>query len=195
MKAIARVALALVVVLGSSGCTIRHLIEEDYPQYLANNAGTGNLPKTDRASGYALTPETQAFSYEFRAAMTGYANLWVVEFGKMLDDTLKAEDVQEAFGGLQKLSDPAAAAPSLLVFDLETYTFEDFGAHVALNVSLTRGGDVVFKNTYVEDGKSQGGKMFWGGAFAQKNAVQQSTKLALDQILHRLIADLNALAE
>ena len=33
--------------------------------------------------------------------------------------------------------------------------------------------------------------MFWGGAFAQKNAVQQSTKLAIDEILRQLIADLN----
>lgn len=35
--------------------------------------------------------------------------------------------------------------------------------------------------------------MFWGGVFAQKNAVQQSTKLALDEILRQLIADLNNL--
>ena len=34
--------------------------------------------------------------------------------------------------------------------------------------------------------------MFWGGAFAMKNAVQQSTKLAIDNILRQLIADLNA---
>ena len=33
------------------------------------------------------------------------------------------------------------------------------------------------------------------GAFGQKNAVQQSTKLALDQILTQLITDLNALAD
>jgi len=37
--------------------------------------------------------------------------------------------------------------------------------------------------------------MFWGGAFAQRNAVQQSTKHALDEILRQLITDLNAQAE
>jgi hypothetical protein len=52
-------------------------------------------------------------------------------------------------------------------------------------------GQVVFSKTYTQDGKTQGGKMFWGGAFAQKNAVQQSTKLALDEILRQLISDLD----
>lgn len=33
--------------------------------------------------------------------------------------------------------------------------------------------------------------MFWGGAFAQKNAVQQSTMQAINEILVRLIEDLN----
>jgi len=32
--------------------------------------------------------------------------------------------------------------------------------------------------------------MFWGGGFAMKNAVQQSTKDAIDKVLTRLIADL-----
>ena len=32
--------------------------------------------------------------------------------------------------------------------------------------------------------------MFWGGVFAMKNAVQQSTKLAIDQILKNLTSDL-----
>ena len=38
------------------------------------------------------------------------------------------------------------------------------------------------------------GGLFWGGVFAQKNAVQQSTKLALDEILRQLITDLNTQA-
>ena len=45
--------------------------------------------------------------------------------------------------------------------------------------------------TYREVGQQQTGKVLIGGAFAFKNAVQQSTKLALDKILQRLILDIN----
>lgn len=194
MKAFGRIVFVFFMVLITSACTIRHSIDKDYPQYLVNNAGESNLPKTDKASEYFLTPETQQFTYEFRAAVTGYANLWVVNFGKMLDDTLMSEDVQIAFGKLQKVSEPSANSGGLLVFDLKDYKFEGFSAHIALHISLSRSGNIVFSRTYTESGKSQGGKMIWGGAFAQKNAVQQSTKLALDEILRQLISDLNTLA-
>lgn len=186
--------LVAVIVLNTSACSIRHVIEQDYPQYLLNNTSAANLPKTDKASEYVLTPNTQQHRYEFRAAVTGYANLWIVEFGKMLDDTLMSTDVQNAFGALRKVSDPSGISNNVLIFDLRNYTFEDFGAHISLKISLSRSGQVVFSKTYTQDGKTQGGKMFWGGVFAQKNAVQQSTKLALDEILRQLISDLNTQA-
>ncbi len=186
--------LVALIVIGTSACSIRHVVEQDYPQYLANNIGTANLPNTDKVSEYFLTPNTQTHSYEFRAVTTGYANLWIVEFGKMLDDTLMSTDVQKAFDGLQKVSERTSNSRGLLTFDLQSYTFQDFGAHVSLKISLSRLGQVVFSKTYTQDGKTQGGKMFWAGAFGQKNAVQQSTKLALDEILHQLISDLNTMS-
>lgn len=191
MRNIQSIFVLALLVLSNSACSIRHAIQEDYPQYLANNAGAANLPDTDKASEYFLTSKTQNHSYEFRAAMTGYANLWVVEFGKMLDDTLKSTDVQNAFGGLQKVADVSGDSMDLLIFDLQSYTFEEFGAHISLKISLSRMGQVVFSKIYKQDGRTQGGKMFWAGAFGQKNAVQQSTKLALDEILRQLISDLN----
>lgn len=176
-----------------SACSITHVIEKDYPQYLANNSGASMLPRTNKVSEYALTQNTQQHRYEFRAITTGYANLWVVEFGKMLEDTLMSVDVQQAFGSLQRSSDTSGNAnTNLLLFDLRNYVFEEFSAKISLKISLLRGGQEVFSKTYTQDGKSQGGKMFWGGVFAQKNAVQQSTKLALDDILRQLISDLNA---
>ena len=191
MRALVRFFLATTISLSASACTIRHNIAQDYPQYLVNNAGSANLSKTGRASEYLLTPATQQHHYEFRAVVTGFANLLIVEFGKMLDDTLMSTDVQQAFGTLRKAAGQSAASDGLLIFDLEQYTFEDFGAHISLKISLSHTGKVVFSKTYVQDGKTQGGKMFWGGPFAQKNAVQQSTKLALDEILRQLIADLS----
>ena len=192
MKNIARLLMLALIAGSTSACTIRHMVADDYPQYLVKNAGAANLPHTDRAGQYVLSQNTQRSSYEFRAFASGEANLWIVEFGRMLDDTLMSADVQKAFGSLQKAGDASQGRNGLLLFDLQTYTFQEFGAHISLKVSLMRGGQEVFSKTYNQDGKTQGGKMFWGGAWAQKNAVQQSTKLALDEILRELIADLNA---
>ncbi len=191
MRVFGRLFLVTLIFLSAPVC-IRHYIENDYPRYLSKNAGESNLPKTDKASEYYLTPETEEHRYEFRSQLSGAANLWIVEFGKMLDDTLMSADVQNAFGALRKVPNPSAATNNLLIFDLQNYTFNDFSAHVSLKISHFRAGQEVFANTYVRDGKSQGGKMFWGGASAQKNAVQQSTKIAVDGILRQLIADLNA---
>jgi hypothetical protein len=163
---------------------------KDYPQYLVNSRGESQLPTTRAASAYALTPQTAAHHYEFRAAMVGYAHVWVVEFGKVLDDTLQSEDVQKAFGQLTKANGPEG--DGVLLFDLQSYTFSDLGAHVTLKVSMKRNGQPWFEKTYTASGETQGGKMFWGGPFAMKNAVQQSTKIAVDQILRQLITDLNA---
>ena len=193
MRAFQNIFLVTVIVLCTSSC--QHFIEKDYPEYLANNIGTANLPKTDKASEYILTPNTQQHSYEFQAVSTGVANIWVVEFGKMLDDTLMSTDVQKAFGALQKVSDMSGSSSSLLIFDLQNYTFEDYGAHISLKISLIRSGREIFSKIYKQHGKTQGGKMVWGGAFAQKNAVQQSTKLALDEILRQLILDLNTMTK
>jgi hypothetical protein len=180
------------VLFNVAACTIPHHIATDYPQYLANNAGRADFENTDRVAEYALTPSTEEHRYEFRAAVTGYANLWIVEFGEMLDATLRSADIQRAFGQLVKARDTGATEVDVLVFDLQSYSFEDFGAHLALKISVRSSDGVIFEKIYSETGKSQGGKMFWGGAFAQKNAVQQSTKLALDEIIRQLILDLNA---
>jgi PBP1b-binding outer membrane lipoprotein LpoB len=174
-----------------SGCSIRHDVAKDYPQYLINNQGTSQLPSTTAASEYTISPATAAHHYEFRSALAGYANVWVVQFGEVLDDTLQSHDVQTAFGKLMK-SSGGSSSDGLLVFDLQNYSYAEFGAHVALKVTYRRGNQDVFSKVYQADGTTQGGKMFWGGAFAMKNAVQQSTKLAIDTILRQLIADLNA---
>ena len=181
----------LAAALVMSGCSIKHDVVKDYPQYLMNNQGNSHLPTTSSASGYAVTPATQANHYEFRSAMAGYANVWVVEFGRLLDDTMQSSDVQAAFGKLMKLNNSDESG-GLLVFDLQNYSYAELGAHITLKVTYRRGGKDVFSKVYQADGTTQGGKMFWGGAFAMKNAVQQSSKLALDHILMQLINDLNA---
>lgn len=183
------VAAAVLAML--AGCSIRHEVVKDYPQYLQNNADQSKLDATQAASHYDMAPDTRAHSYEFRSAMVGYAHLWVVEFGKVLSDTLQSADVQRAFGSLVD-ANGSKAPGGLLIFDLQNYTFVDKGAHISLKVTYQRDGNDLFSKVYDTDGATQGGKMFWGGPFAMKNAIQQSTKLALDEVLRQLIVDLNA---
>ena len=178
------------------GCAMRHEIASDYPQYLAFNSGESHLPTTDAASAYLLARTTIAHRYEFRSAIVGYNNLWMVDFGKLLEQTLQSKDVQAAFGGLFAATDPADAGDAgrgTLVFELQSYSFTDLGAHIWMKVTLRRKGVDVFEKLYMVDGTTQGAKMILGGVFAMKNAIQSSTKAALDQILRELILDLDKL--
>lgn len=184
--------LVLALCAGVTGCTIHHPIDKDYAAYLANNQGESALPKAQRAADYLLTPGTETHHYEFRSALVGHANLWIVDFGKLLDMTLASQDVQQAFDGLKRHDGASSDAP-ILRFELMQYRFEDFRAYVTLKVEVASAGQQLFSKTYQVEGKSQGGKMFWGGAFAMKNAVQQSTKLAMDEILRSFIRDFNQL--
>lgn len=174
-----------------AGCTIKHPIAKDYSQYLANNKGEVTLPKSTLETDYEIDSATETHRYEFRAATVGYAHLWIVEFGQMLEATLQSDDVQASFGKLSKVNGTRQNS-GLLRFNLENYEFKDHMAHVTLNISLEQDGKTVLNKTYHAKGKSQGGKMFFGGPFAMKNATQQSTKFAIDEILRDFINDTKA---
>ena len=187
MKMLLQLATVAVLAHSSMACSIKHPVANDYGQYLNNNQGVLQLNKVDQPTTYSQTDTTQQHKYEFRSAMAGWANVWVVEFGKILDYTMASDDVKRAFTNLQK-SD--SGDDLHLAFDLKSYTFTDTAAHVTVDVSALQNGQTLWSKTYQASGKSQGGKMFWGGVFAMKNAVQQSTKLAIDQILKNLTSDL-----
>lgn len=189
------VATIIVFAFSLSACSISHHVHEDYPEYLENNTGESKLPHSSGNYNYTATSETEQHRYEFRSAMVGYGNLWIVEFGKILDQTIKSKDVQKAFGKLEKQTNGDTNNDSLLIFDLINYTFNDFGAHVKLQITLKESGVEQFEKTYQADGKTQGAKMFWAGVFGMKNAIQQSTKHALDDIFKRLINDINESAK
>lgn len=186
------VCFLLLTIILSTGCTINHPIAKDYEQYLVNNEGTGNLPKTDVEADYSIAKNTINHRYEFRAITVGYAHLWIVEFGKILDETLASRDVQAAFGRLTEREEGSSINGYLISFELVNYEFKDHHAHVSLRVSLANNEKEILNNTYHAEGKSQGSKMFWGGPFAMKNATQQSTKIAVDEILSKFIKDVNS---
>ncbi|MES1924232.1 hypothetical protein T31B1_02875 [Salinisphaera sp. T31B1] len=178
------------IVLLASGCA--HRVADDYPAYLERTAGDSALGQTRAASEYVQPAPSRGFSYEFRALSSGIANRWIVDIGQMLDDQLQSADVQAAFNGLDKVDIPNGVRTGLLTFELQGYDFDDFSANIALKVTYYNAGQTVLSKTYTATGRSQAMKMMLAGAFGQKNAVQQSTKRAIDAILAQLIEDLNA---
>lgn len=173
------------------GCSIKHPIANDYEQYLNNNKGSSILPTTKTKSTYFIHDETKKHQYQFRAATVGYAHLWIVNFGKILDKTLKSQDVQTAFGALTEKVNKDLKTDNLISFKLENYEFKNHHAYISLHISFETNQNIILNKIYHAEGKSQGGKMFWGGPFAMKNATQQSTKIAVDKILKEFINDLN----
>lgn len=182
-------SLLFMLTLSLTGC---HSLSKDYHRYLERS---GELPipvATDLQTGYYITEATMNHKYSFRAFTSGIANKWIIEFAQMLDVTLQSDSVQRAFGKLAKQNDDNAK-DKLLIFDLEKYEFSEFTAHIALNVKLMDNSDLILDKTYLAKGQPQGGKMFWGGAMSTRHAVHQSTQYALNDIMVKLINDINEL--
>lgn len=164
----------------SSGCTT--MVAQDYPVYLTKNQGEVSLPQIKKVATYSITPKTMSHTYKVKSFMAGAANSWIVEIGKMLEMTLKSSDYTTTFTDQnQELN---------IRFDLENYEFKNFQTYLSFNVTVVVGSKEVYTKEYSTVGKNQSGKVVVGGAFAMKNAVQQSTKHAIDEILNQVISDL-----
>ncbi|MBI4710226.1 MAG: hypothetical protein HY806_07430 [Nitrospirae bacterium] len=195
MKQIACVLLVIGLLLFSTGCSIKHVVANDYPQYLVNNAGSTQFPHTEYTAQYILTPNTISHRLKFRAASTGLAHLWIVDFGKILEDTLESNDIQSAFKKLQKASGSGDLSGLVIKYNLIAYRFAGFEATVNLQVTVTKDGAVIMDKTYLEKGLGQRGKVALTGVFGMKNAIQQSTKLAVDKILLQSLNDMKLIID
>ncbi len=181
-----KVLVLAFLLMAAGACS--HTVTDDYQQYLNNNQGK-TFPSVGYDVEYVLTPKTKGYTHSFKSAMGGLGNSWTINVGTVLDATLKSQDVQSAFKSLKESSGKGSR---VLTFDVEEYVFANHRAKIRLSVTETHNGKATLKKTYEQEGISQGGKMFWGGAMAMKNAVQQSTKDALDKILTSMMTDLKA---
>lgn len=179
----------LTLAVSITGCSISHPVEKDYDQHLAKYGAERILPKSNLDAKYVIGDSTQNHSYQFRAATVGYAHLWIVDFGKILDKTLSSGYVQTAFGALQK---GPQAEGNLIEFELESFEFRNHRAYTTLNIKVTNSGAELFNKTYSSEGASQGGQMFLAGPFGMTNATLSSTKHSIDNILSEFIKDINA---
>jgi len=189
MKFACLIMMTLAVIVTSS-CSTGNIIARDYDRYLKNNERSGLFQKVNLAVEYEIDNSTVKHNYSYSPGTVGYDSAWVIEFGKILQHTINSQDVQEAFLKLTT-GNKEKSKNSILRFKMIGYEFRDHRAFVSLNVSLMSCENLVFDNTYNAKGRGQGGKIFLAGTFGIKNAVQQSTKSALDKIFHNLISDIN----
>lgn len=181
MKKLALAAVAGTILM--SGCTT--MVANDYPAYLSKSAGSVDVQGINSVAHYSITDATMNHQYEVRSFAAGIANAWVVELGKMLDLTLQSQEYSPRFS---KQSNQGLD----VAFDLSSYEFKNFQTYLTMNVKVTQSGKEIISKAYTTVGKNQTSKVLLGGGFAMKNAVQQSTKLALDDVLKQLLNDLKA---
>lgn len=181
----------LVLVAATTGCSINHPVAKDYDQFLAKYGSETTLPKTDVNSDYLIEDKTKNHSYQFRAATVGYAHIWIVEFGEILDKTINSEYVQSAFGTLNKSDVSDGNSENLVEFELKDYEFKNYRAYTTLKIKVMKKGHEVFSKVYHSEGRGQGGQMWAAGPFGMKNATLKSTKQSIDKILTEFINDIN----
>jgi len=190
MNKIFTATLLLFVVL-TTGCSINHPVAKDYDQHLVKYGSETNLPKSDLEAKYSITSNTESHNYQFRAATVGYAHVWIVEFGKILDKTIKSDYVQSSFGKLEHSVSTEAITGKQVIFELEKFEYKNYRAYTTMNIKVLDGDNEVLNKTYSSEGQSQGGQMWGAGPFGMKNATLKSTKSSIDKILEQFINELN----
>ena len=173
-----------------AGCSTYRYAAKDYDRYLADNSGNAKLQKTTVEADYLLTKETAAHRYTFRSFDAGYENVWVVEFGKMLESSLQSQDAQESFWRLTKHTESGTNG-YLIVFDLKKYKFVRYEARVTIHISISAKGKTLLDKDYRTVGRAQAGEKFMGGVLAMKNAIQELNKRAIDELMNEFINDVN----
>ncbi len=173
-----------------AGCSTYRYAAKDYDRYLMNNSGNDKLQTTTVEADYLLTKKTMGHRYAFRSFDVGYENVWVVEFGKMLESSLQSQDVQDSFWRLTRHTGRGTNG-YLIVFDLKKYEFVDHEARVSIHISVSANGKGLFDKDYRTVGKAQDGKIFFGGVLAMQNAIRELTKSAIDELMNEFINDVN----
>lgn len=186
MKKFKECALMIIMMLITTSCAT--VVSQDYPKYLQNNVGAAKLIQSNVGDSYFVTEYGQKFNKDIRSFTAGYGNKWVIDFAGTIDATFQSNDYVKALGNLSKLNkeDPKK---NYLKIELVEYDFRDHRAYLNMKLDVVQNSKVIFSNQYEAKGISQGGKMFWAGAMGMKNAIQQSTMYAMNDIFGRFTRD------
>ncbi len=182
-----RFLLPLIGLMLLSACTVR--TAHDYDQYLRNNTGSVSYPAVRADACYALTERTLTHKEHVTSWLSGITNVWTVQIGPMLQSTMNSADVRKAFPALREMRRNEACSWTI-TYDLLYYDFVDTRAKLNLAATMTSPDGRSMTKSYYAEGQGQLGKMYWSKGFGMKNAVQQSTKHAIDAILTEQFRDM-----
>lgn len=166
------------------GCA--HNISNGFDVYLKEHPSS--LSKINIPVSYSIDPNTQNMVYSFRCFSTGIANKWIIKVGDMLKDYLeiKGPQIFKEFVPYNKDS----SIPIHIDFAITNYAFKGFQAYVGMKITVYKNNQLLFAKNYNAIGVREGGKIFWGGAYAQRYAVHQSSQSAFDSIMTQFLNDL-----
>ena len=141
-----------------------------------------------------IAPETIAKVTPIHSIMTGAAHTWEARPGEMLQQMADLEfpQVFQYYRRVPVYEDSTEGMKQLTVELLaQHYDFSDFHATVVVQVkAYGQGRTERFVRSYRGEGATQGAKMFWGGAFAMKSAIRQSSYDAYKKVFEQLRRDL-----
>ena len=182
MKIMARYFLILFFIV-ISGCAHKISFHEiDY-----------SIGTQEHDAGLTVVMDSHTLNSEvsIKSFMTGIANNWDVQPGKMVKQVADIELPQMFKDYRFSKLYPEAPPHITLEITIPKYEFASFRATFILRAkAYSADKKVYFDNSYTEVGVSQGAKMFWGGAFAMKSAIRQSSFGALKNIFASLRRDL-----
>jgi hypothetical protein len=187
VRFIVRLGAAALLAAAMSGC-VSHPVTFKDAKY---STGAKQHSATVVAVIDQKTLENKTVVHSF---MTGIANNWEAQPGDMLKQVADIELPQmfSTYAFSAKEQAPPGTGPGVvLIMTIPSYEFADFHATISVKaLSKTREGQLLFEKTYKAEGATQGGKMFWAGAFGMKSAIRQSSLDAYKKIFAEMRGDL-----
>lgn len=191
LKKWSNIALGVSLLLLATGC--HHSIRFEDIGYSLDQK------KFDAGLIAVITPESLSQRKPITSLMTGAAHTWEAHPGEMLSQIAEVEFPQFAqyYRIASSYEEPREGAQRLtVVLSVPHYDFSSFHATVVVQAKAYGPGRVlIFDKSYRSEGDTQGGKMFWGGAFAMKSAIRQSSFQAYRSAFSRLRIDLGLILD
>jgi len=180
---------AVILLLATSGC-IHHRIEFGDIQHSIS------MPKQNAAVIVVIDQATLDQTVDVHSWLTGIAHSWDARPGQMLKQVADIE-LPQMFSSYEVTTAyhlPTGESGRLVLqLAVPNYRFENFHATVTVHAIARASADPpIFDKTYMKEGDTQGGRMFWGGAFAMKSAIRQSSYDAYKKVFADLRDDLRA---
>ncbi len=176
----------LLLAVVSSGCAHKVTFDEPPPYSISTS-------QQDIGVTAVIDEETLSSKVPIRSFMTGIAHSWEAQPGDMLKQVAEIElpqmfsDYEFSTTYRERTGEPKFI---VLVLEVPSYEFEDFRAKVKVTATVYGEGKTqLLRKTYAAEGFTQGGKMFWGGAFAMKSAIRQSSFDAYKQVFEQMRPD------